>query len=261
MKKIVITGARSGIAGAVIERLKKKDYFIYVGVHNEKQLEQVKKWYQNDSNIECLKLDVTDPKDREHFRTLDFDILINNAAIGKGGSLAEIPMDHVRENFETNVFSSFELVQLALQKMIPRNEGKIIMMGSLAGIFPLAFLGSYCGSKAAINKMTTVLRREVNLVAPNVQIHLIEPGLYATGFNQVMYDDKYSWMREKSYFEREIQFLQTKESLLLELCEKKSLHSIVRQIEKAVETNRCKLLYRAPLSQVVSAKLYELFLQ
>ena len=55
MKTILYTGASSGIAKEVIKKLK-NDYFIYVTVHNEKQLELVSKKYQNESNIKCLKL-------------------------------------------------------------------------------------------------------------------------------------------------------------------------------------------------------------
>ena len=46
MKKILFTGARSGIAFQVIEKLLNKDYYIYVTVHTEKQLEMVKQYYQ-----------------------------------------------------------------------------------------------------------------------------------------------------------------------------------------------------------------------
>ncbi len=105
MKTILFTGARSGIQAAVIDRLKKKDYHIYLTVHNEKQLEMVKKYYAEDKSITCLKLDVTKREDLKQLERLDIDILVSNAAIGEGGSIAEIPMSLVRSNFETNVFS------------------------------------------------------------------------------------------------------------------------------------------------------------
>lgn len=259
MKKVLITGARSGIASAVIQKLKQKDYFIYVTVHNNKQLEQVTKKYSEDKNIECLKLDITNPLDLKKIEPLNIDILINNAAIGKGGSLAEIPIPDLRENFEVNVISSFELIQLVLKKMIPKRDGKIIIMGSLAGIVPLCFLGSYSGTKASINKMADVLRREVKEF--NIQVKLIEPGLYATGFNHVMFDNKYTWMYDKSYFKSELQLIRSKEHLLLHYLEKQDLTSIVNKIVKAVEDDSHKFIYRSPFLQVCGAKLYELFFQ
>lgn len=261
MKRILITGARSGIAAALIEQIKKEDYFIYVTVPTEKQLSVVKEFYQNDTNIECLKLDITDPIDRKEVAYLDFDVLINNAAIGMGGSMTEIPMDLVRENFEVNVFSSFELVQLAFHKFFQKKKGKIIIMGSLAGVFPLPFLGSYCGTKASIIKMTTVLAKEIKMVSSDIQVKLIEPGLYKTGFNQVMFDNKYSWMHDGTYFKEELELIRSKEHLLLHYLEKKHLDSIVRQIKRAIKEDTTKLIYRAPKLQVIGAKLYELLFQ
>ena len=43
MKKILITGSRSGIARALIERLKKKDYLIYASTHTSKEATILKK--------------------------------------------------------------------------------------------------------------------------------------------------------------------------------------------------------------------------
>ncbi len=261
MKKVLITGARSGIGSAVVDALKDKDYFIYVTVHTEKQLEAVQKRYQGMDNIECMKLDITDPVDQRKVCKLDLDIFISNAAIGKGGSLAEIPMQLVRENFETNVFSTFEMIQLALKPMIQKKEGKIIVMGSLAGTYPLSFLGSYSGTKASIKKMTTVLRREMKLLDTNIGIHLIEPGLYGTGFNQMMFEDKYPRMKKQSYFKSEIEFIQSRECMMLHYLEKKNLKSIVNKIISAVEDDSDQFIYRAPFSQVIVTKLYELFFQ
>ena len=98
MKKILITGARSGIISEVIDRIKNK-YYIYVTVKNEKQLEMVKEKYKDFKNIECLKLDVIDKKDREVLNNLSIDIFISNAAVGEGGSISKIPFDKVRHNF------------------------------------------------------------------------------------------------------------------------------------------------------------------
>lgn len=261
MKKVLITGARSGIGAAVVKELQKGDYYIYVTVHTEKQLEIVKQTYEGMDNIECMKLDITDPVDQKKVLKLDLDIFISNASIGYGGSMAEIPMDLVRENFETNVFSTFEMIQLVLKNMIPKKNGKLIIMGSLAGIYPMSFLGSYAGSKASVKKMATVLRRELHLLDTNIGIHLIEPGLYFTGFNQVMFENKYPRMKKQTYFKSELDFIKSRECFILHYMEKKSLKSIVHKIVQAIEEDSDQFIYRAPYSQVFIAKLYELFFQ
>lgn len=112
MKKILFTGARSGIAKNTIDKLiKNGNYYIYVSVHTESQLKSIKKIYQNTSNIECFKLDVTSETDLKKIEDLDIDILVSNAATGVCGSVSEIEIEKMKYNFDVNVFSNFRLVQ------------------------------------------------------------------------------------------------------------------------------------------------------
>jgi len=258
MKRVLITGARSGIINRVIEKIK-NIYHIYVTVENEKQLEIVKEKYRDYDNIECLKLDITDQRDRQIVKNLDIDIFISNAAIGEGGSICEIPFDKVRRNFEVNVFSNFELLQLVIKRMIKKNKGKIIMMSSIGAHLPLDFLGVYCSTKSSISMLTTTLRNELKLINSNIQIKLIEPGLYHTGFNQVMLENKYKWMEIDSYFENILEELRQKETIYFNLLEKRKLNSIVKQIVNAIDGNSNKFIYTAPLSQFIYSRLYNLF--
>lgn len=258
MKKILFTGARSGIANAVIDQLIDQKYYIYITVHNEKQLEIVSKKYEGFSHVECFKLDVTNAKDRKQLELLDIDILVNNAAVGYGGSISEIPISKVRKNFEINVFSYFEIEQIVLKNMIKKNSGKIINIASLAGIIPISFLGSYCATKASIIKMTECLKKELKLINSKVEICLIEPGLYHTGFNQVMLENKYDWMDINSYFSYLLDHIRTKETFLFHLMEKYELKSIVKKIIKAIKAKHPDFIYRAPISQVILAKGYQI---
>lgn len=259
MKKILVTGARGGIANSLIERLKNKEFLIYITVHTKKELIRVKEKYKNYKNIKCFKLDITLENDRKILESLDIDILINIAGIGYGGSISEISMDLVRENFETNVFASFEIVQIVINKMIQKNSGKIIIMSSLIGLMPLKFLGVYSATKASIIHLTTTLKEELKLLDTNIKVVLIEPGMYHTGFNQVMLENKYDWMSQKSYFKNELDLIRKKENFFFNLFEKKNLNSIVSKIEKSVVEDNPKFIYRAPLLQVIGAKLYQLF--
>lgn len=259
MKKILFTGARSGIAKATIDRLKNMDYYIYATVENEKQLEAMNRMYRNDDNVESFVLDVTNKKDRDKIESLDIDILVCNAAINYGGSLAEIDVNLVRDTYEVNVFSNLELIQVALKSMIRKKKGKIIIMSSIAGIYPICFIGGYSSSKASLIKIAQTLKKEIDMLDTNVDVCLIEPGLYYTGFNQVMFENKYPSMSIDSYFKAHLELLRTRESFIHNFLEKKKLDSIVRQILLSITDNNGRFLYRAPLSQVVLAKLYSLF--
>ena len=254
MKKILYTGATSGIAKEVIKKLKNK-YYIYIGTHTEKQKQLLKQRYIQEKNIEVIKLDLLNKKDLEKIKKIDIDILISNAAISYGGSISEIELEKVREIFEINVFKNFELVQIVLEKMIKKNQGKIIMISSLAALMPMKFIGPYSASKASINKLTIALKKELKLINKNIHISIIEPGMYKTGFNQIMLENKYDWMEKKSYFKKELETIRKKESILWNILEKRKLKSITKQIVKAVETNN-KFIYSAPLTQRIIAKIH-----
>lgn len=258
MKTILVTGARSGIINQVIDKIIDR-YNIFLSVENNKQLEMVKKKYKNHTNVTCLKLDVTNKKDREIIENLDIDIFISNAAIGEGGSILEIPFNKVRKNYEVNVFSNFELVQLILKQMILKNKGKVIIMSSLASIIPINFLGSYCSTKASISMLATTLKNELKLINNHIKIKLIEPGLYHTGFNQVMLENKYKWMDINSYFKNQIKNIRKKENIIFNLLEKRNLSSIVNKIIKAIDSDNNKFKYSAPFYQYLFAKLYAFF--
>ena len=259
MKSILLTGARSGIINNVIEKIKNKNYKIYVTVHTEIENKILQEKYKKYKNIECFKLDVTNELDKKKISNLDIDILISSAAIGNGGSIAEIKIDKIRENFEVNVFSNFEIVQIILKKMIKKDKGKIIMISSLAGILPMPFLGSYCATKASINMLSTVLKKELKIITDNIKVVLIQPGMYHTGFNQVMLENKYEWMSVESYFNSKIEEIRKKENLIFNILEKHNLDSITNKIVKIIEKENPKFIYRAPLSHVIGAKVYQIF--
>ena len=65
---------------------------------------------------------------------LEIDVLVNNAGIMETGPVAEIPMDNVRKNFETNVYGTLAVTQAFVPQMVKRGSGKIIIV-SLYGRF------------------------------------------------------------------------------------------------------------------------------
>ncbi len=254
---ILITGARSGIAKEVGTILLQKGHTLYLTTHTKKEAKKLQEELESFSNVHCFKLDVNDLNDHEKVKDLSLDVLINHAGIGIGGSIIDMPMELVEENFKTNVFNNFRLMQLVIQNMLKEGKkGKIFITSSLASLMPIPFLGSYCATKAAISMLATTLQMELWYLKSSVSISLIEPGAYHTGFNQVMIENKELWMREGNYFYHELHQLNAKEKKLFSLMEKKTLTSIVRKIVKNVEKRHPKRKIRAPFFQVLMLKLY-----
>lgn len=257
MKKVLITGARSGIISKVIDNII-NDYELYLTVHTDSQVRAMKDKYKNYKNVTCMKLDITNEYDYRKIENIDIDIYIANAAIAESGSMIEMPVDRIRDNFETNVFSNFKVLQRVLQKMIKKGRGKVIIMGSLAGKIPMPFLGAYSGSKASLIKMTEALRFELLLLDSDIKVSLILPGLYDTGFNKLAMDKKYDFMDLDSFFEYQLDFIRAYDKFVL-FFEQRSLSSIVNKICQAVSSDNPKFLYTAPFSQSLVARIVSLF--
>jgi NAD(P)-dependent dehydrogenase (short-subunit alcohol dehydrogenase family) len=106
-----------------------------------------------------------------HFGRLD--ILVNNAGLGPSN-----PAEHVsEEDFDltlaVNLKGTFFTSQAAGRVMIKQNYGRIINLGSQAGLVALPTESVYCMTKAAISHLTKCLAVEwgpynitVNAVAP-----------------------------------------------------------------------------------------------
>ena len=254
--KILITGATSGIGYLTALTLSERNHEVYLTCHTEKEVKNVKDKVKDFKNINVMKLDITKEEDRLKVLNLDIDCLINNAAIGVGGSIIEADMQKVRENYEVNVFSTFRLIQLVLRQMVEKDKGRIINMSSLAGIFSFPFMGIYSSTKASISSLTKSLQKELFFLGTNVKVTLIEPGLYHTGFNNLFLDNKYD---NGKYFEDIKKELYNVEHFLLKISEKKELDSIVIKIVRAVEDKKPKKVYRAPFVQAKLAKIYSIF--
>ena len=203
-------------------------------------------------DLTIFQLDIRKIEDRELILKYSFDTLICNAAIGDSGSVADIYIDRIRNVFETNVFSNLELIQLALSKMIPKNIGRIIILSSMVGRIPFAFLSPYCASKFSLECFGICLYKELKkLPNNNVKICLIEPGAYATGFNKENNEKKYTWLYKNSYFKNIISSIRKKEDIKWNFLEQKPYNSIIKKYIHAVEDNYPKFRYYAPWWQAI----------
>lgn len=109
-------------------------------------------------------------------------VLINNAGESQSGPFEELPRDALERLFQTNVLGQVQLTQLLLPAMRRSGSGRVVMVGSMLGSFPLAYRSSYVASKAALKGFAFSLRREV---APfGVGVSVVEPGSINTGLSQ-----------------------------------------------------------------------------
>jgi short-subunit dehydrogenase len=259
-KNILITGAGTGIGRDTAFELVKRGHQVIATTETETQAIALRSEAQKmDVPMDIFKLDITSPQDRALVKTLEIDVLINNAGIGESGCIAEIDMEKVRNNFEVNVFSTFELSQIVLKKMFVKNTGTVIFISSLAGRVPITFLGPYSMTKAAVSSVVDTMRKEIHRVRKHVHVCLVEPGSYNTGFNQKNIAKMFEWMDESSIFYPIINDIKEEGYRLFKLTESRSTRSIVRRIVRASEAKKPGLRYSAPVWQAIGIQLQRVF--
>jgi len=142
-------------------------------------------------NLEVDKLDVTSERDRNLVDRWDLDVFISNAAVMEAGPIAELPLDLLRSMFEVNFFSSVALAQRVAAKMVKKRAGKIVFVSSVAGLVTIPYSAGYSATKHALESLAEGLRFEL---APfGVKVATVNPGFYATGFNDRGVDSVSHW--------------------------------------------------------------------
>ena len=112
------------------------------------------------------------------------DILINNAGIGRTRDSSEVIPTYEktdedwRKMLATHLDSTFFCTREALKVMIPKQSGRIINLGSVAGTTGLPFASDYCAAKGGIISFTKSVAREV--VAMGILVNCIAPGFIDT---------------------------------------------------------------------------------
>jgi len=259
-KTILITGAGSGIGKETALRLAKRGHHVLATTHttaDAKMMNRLAK--ERKLSLKSFVLDVTNPKDRAKVAKYGIHVLINNAGIGETGSLAEIDVAKVRNNFEVNLFGPLELTQIVLKNMIKNDHGTVIFISSLLGRITSSFFGSYSMTKFAITSGSEALRQELAQISKHIHVSVVEPGSYHTGFNQEMMATKYEWMDKKSYFHAIIDKIKKREKKQFDFSESRDITSIVNKIIAATEAVKPKLRYSAPGWQVFFVQLWRMF--
>ena len=256
-KTIFITGAGSGIGKDVAFDLSRRGHRVIATTETHEQANALQgEASQKNILLTVYKLDTTLENDRKSIeRYLDIDVLINNAAIGESGSLADIDMNVVRRSFEVNVFAALELTKLALKNIMKRGKGNIIFISSTAGRIVVPFLGPYAMTKFALSSGAEALRNEMHLLNKNIFISLVEPGAYHTGFNQRMVQSQLLRMNTESYFYPLREKITSRLETMFYLIEVQSTQSIVRAIVRAAESQHPRLRYVAPWWQGLGVRI------
>ena len=194
MRKIVlITGATSGIGEACARKFAQGVYDVIITGRRAQLLANLKKELEAEGvRVLALAFDVrnrnaaTAAINSLPLEWQQIDVLINNAGLALG---LEPEYEGSFEDWETmidtNIKGLLTMTRLVVPRMVKRDSGHVINIGSVAGDAAYAGGNVYCGTKAAVKTITDGLR--IDLAHTSVRVTNVKPGLVETYFSNVRF--------------------------------------------------------------------------
>ncbi|TAA36365.1 SDR family NAD(P)-dependent oxidoreductase [Pseudoxanthomonas winnipegensis] len=185
MSIILVTGASSGIGKATARKLLQQGHTVYVAARRVEAMQDL----QAQGAIP-LRMDITQEADvaavveRIQKENGALDVLVNNAGYAIYGSVEETSIDDARAQFEVNLFGLARLTQLLIPAMRERGRGTIVNISSMGGKIYTPLGAWYHATKRAVEGWSDALR--IELKAFGIDVVVIEPGIIATEFGDVM---------------------------------------------------------------------------
>lgn len=172
---VLVTGASSGIGRQIALTLAENGYFVYAGARKTQDIKALSAI----SNVRGIRLDVTIQTEidaavatvRADGRRLAG--LVNNAGVFLYDPLIEVSEKDMQFIMDVNLFGPYRVTK-AFAPLIIESGGRIMTVGSLAGIFSNSLFGPYAMSKHAMEAFTESLDQE--LAKFDVDAAIVEPG-------------------------------------------------------------------------------------
>ena len=184
-KTILITGTSSGFGKLTASDLANQGHRVIAAMRNISSTNKIVCAELNEiSNIEVVEMDVTDTQSvnaavqRVLGKYGRLDVLINNAGIAGFGLLEATSIDQMKKIFEVNLWGVLRVYQAVLPSMRKNRSGLIINISTGLGLVSAPYLGSYAGSKYALEGITEAIRYEIKEFG--IETVNVLPGSYPT---------------------------------------------------------------------------------
>jgi NAD(P)-dependent dehydrogenase (short-subunit alcohol dehydrogenase family) len=108
------------------------------------------------------------------------DVVVNNAGYGIGGTIEELSMEEIRQNFEVNVFGTILVIQKVMPYLRAQGSGHIINIASIAGFAGATGWAVYAAAKQAVIGLSDVLAQDTRTMG--IHVTAVAPGAFRTQF-------------------------------------------------------------------------------
>jgi len=184
-KTALITGASSGIGEAAARALAAEGYDVALVARRADLLELCAKQVEElGARAFPIVADLADDTqtlrivDEAHARLGRIDLLVNNAGYSPGAAIEQFSRQELRHIFDVNLLGALQLIGGVTPIMREQGGGRIVNVGSVAGMIPAPLAIPYAATKVAMHSATDALRLEL---APfGIKLSLVIPGFVDT---------------------------------------------------------------------------------
>jgi NAD(P)-dependent dehydrogenase (short-subunit alcohol dehydrogenase family) len=190
---VVITGASSGVGRATARAFAARGARLGLLARGLEGLEATcAEVEQIGGTALALPTDVADPEavgkaaDAVERACGPLDVWVNNAMVSVFSPVAELEADEIRRVTETTYLGTVYGTLAALRRMLPRDRGVIVQVGSALAYRAIPLQAAYCGAKHAIQGFTESLRTELLHDRSRVKVTMVQlPALNTPHFSVV----------------------------------------------------------------------------
>jgi len=193
-RRALVTGATSGFGLAIARRFAAEGAAMVITGRRGDRLEAVAKELreQHRATVTPLQFDVRERSaveealGRERGLLESLDLVVNNAGLAAGlDPVQSADPDDWERMIDTNVKGLLWVTRTVLPKMIERQRGDIVNIGSVAGHQPYGGGSVYAATKFAVRAITEALRYDV--LGTGIRVMNVAPGLAETEFSLVRF--------------------------------------------------------------------------
>ena len=191
----IVTGTSRGLGQYMARALARAGADLVLTSRNRDHLGEFEKEIKSlGRRAVSLELDVRDQQSIERMAAEaeqafgHLDILVNNAGCNVRKPALEVTWDDWNLILDTNLRGSFFVAQAVARRMIPRQYGRIINIGSVTSVAGYAGLGPYGASRGGIRQLSMSLADDWGKFG--ITVNCLAPGWFRTEQNKVLYEDK-----------------------------------------------------------------------
>lgn len=192
-KVVVVTGASAGLGRSIVRSFAREGANVTLIARGEEGLLGAKKEAEQwGVKALVIPMDVSNAAgfnkaaDLTEEQLGPIDIWINNAMVSVFGPLKKMSPDEFKRVTDVTYLGQVYGTMAALKKMLPRNKGKIILIGSALAYRGIPLQSAYCGAKHGIHGFFESLRAELYHDKSNIQLTMVQmPAMNTTQFGFV----------------------------------------------------------------------------